>query len=133
MKIKCIGTKITDEIASQYKIDHTGRYEIQLRVGNVYKVYSVTSFFENNYFGACSQFEIEDDNGELSNVPAYLFEVVDPMPSLGWVGIIDKGFVQFSYPELRVKYFAEDLSEGEPEAVLAWSELRARYKNSKYD
>jgi hypothetical protein len=133
MKIKCIGTEITDEIANQFKVSRASRGNFDLKIDNIYKVYSVITLLDNNYYGACSEFEIEDDAGRLCSVPAYLFEVVDPMPSLGWVGIIDKGFVQFSYPELRIKYFTEDLFDEEPEAVRVWSELRARYKNSKYE
>lgn len=93
----------------------------------VYVVYGISIW--GQYGNGRPNFEIVDDDGNLVSLPAIIATVVDHTCPNNWiVRMIEKGLVVWPEVFFR-KFFFDDLSDGEPTAVRAFKELRAKMLN----
>jgi hypothetical protein len=115
MKVKCISTGLSDE--QKKKMRKTDNYnsdwETRFIAGTEYIVLGVNYIV--NEFWTTILYELRDETGICLSVPACLFEIIDPRPSVFWRA--RHNFPNFTLwpPEFYREFFHDDLSEEKPE------------------
>lgn len=118
MKVKCIQNVIDSNLAKQ--VDFPRRaptdYRSEITIGKEYVVLGLCYIPSSLYWAGKPAISIKDDDGDLSFVPIFLFEIIDPRPSKFWqIRYNDDGSLEM-YPEAFYRnFFHDDLSEGVPE------------------
>jgi len=128
MIVRCKFRELTDAVAATYGASPLSRPIFQISAGKTYSVISISPMCKNPVYGPCTMLAIADDAGRLAFVPLYFFEIEDGSPSEYWKSIEEDGFVSFSHPELGERFFADDLSEGDPEVVAKWEKIKSLFK-----
>ena len=115
MKVRCIATKLTDEQKKTIRMTTSWNsdYNTQFRIGKDYIVLGITYMVADSW--TTLLFKLKDETGMCLSVPACLFEIIDPRPSIFWRAKHD--FPDFTlWPvEFYRDFFQDDLSEGKPE------------------
>lgn len=127
MKVICKFCEMTDELAKTFGVETSLRPQYPLTKGKEYVVLSLSQRSIDLAIGSCSIVDVIDDYGRLRPVPAYMFEVADPTPSLYWKAFMEGGYIGFSHPALRTEFFADNLSEGVPDVVQKWEVIKAQF------
>ena len=91
-----------------------------------YVVFGLTLHSSSDARGLNAKFELLDDFGNLVSAPMDLFHVVEGSVSPCWTLKIVDGSILVWPAEFFERYFHDDLSEGLPEAVKAFSRVRSR-------
>ena len=113
MKVKCIGTRLSNEQARQIQDRDGAKVDYQLTVGNEYLVLGITMVIPNEPVGGGVQYQILNDYGGCRIVPAGLFEIVDNRVSKYWRARYDEDGALMLWPdEFFSEFFHDDLSEG---------------------
>lgn len=90
--------------------------------GKAYTVYGVS--FRNVVGSGGSFLEVLDDYGNLVSAPADVFQIVDgSIPQL-WVARMKEDGLCLWPEAFFAKYFFDDLSDGEPEALSKFADVR---------
>src|SRR6185437_2612450 len=129
MKVICKHSDLTQELALKFGAETSARPRFQLTIGHVYAVVSVTPMPVNPVYGSCSLFDVIDDAGRLCPAPAYLFAIEDGRPSRHWMAVYRNGFIAFCPPDMASEYFADDLSEGNLDALTKWDEIKLKFRS----
>ena len=115
MKVKCISIKLSEE--QKRGIRKTDNYnsdwETRFIVGKEYIVLGLNYII--NEWWTTILYELRDETGICLSVPACLFEIIDPRPSIFWRA--RHNFPNFTlWPvEFYREFFHDDLSEEKPE------------------
>jgi len=114
-----------DLLAASFLRRSTRPSSVYISDGTIYVVYGIGWGNAKLLFGETTAVEILDDFGNLTTAPMELFEIICDQVYEGWrVRLIDDSVI--CWPELFFqKYFFDDLSEGVPEVVAAFKNLRA--------
>jgi hypothetical protein len=118
MKVKCIGTTLTDEQRTSLGISFAGRPKYgDITPGLTYTVLAISVPFKSVYFGSCALFDIMNNHDSLSMVPMCLFEIVDGRVSKYLEARKFEEFGLNIWPsEFFAEYFHDRLSDGDPDA-----------------
>ncbi len=116
MKVKCIATRINDEQKKMLRVmDNINPIcDSRFIIGKEYMVLGISYETSPSYWTTVL-YELRDETGICLSVPACLFEIIDPRPSVFWRA--RHNFPNFTLwpPEFYREFFHDDLSEGKPE------------------
>jgi hypothetical protein len=129
VKVRCLRDRIDDELAKELRLSSDSpRLYGSIAKGREYIVLGLTYECQSSTYGGQPVFEIENDVGSLSLVPAFLFEIVDGSASRHWQFRFRDGCIlEFLPPSFFRSYYHDDLSEGVPEVVRDFREVCARF------
>jgi hypothetical protein len=130
VKVVCLHE---DGLAKELNVssDWRRRYG-DLTKGKEYIVLGVTYACGSTAPGGVPIFEIENDAGSLSLVPAFLVEIIDSSASRYWqFRFGDGGILEFLPPSFYRPYYHDCLSEGIPEFVRDFREVCARFREEE--
>ncbi len=123
MLVRCVASQLTDEQKAQLLVKDPAP-DHQLRVGGEYLVLGITFLLPMPPHGGGVRYEILNDYGKCRSVPAFLFELTDRHVSKHWVARQDDDGALLLWPEaFYAKFFHDDVSEGEAEAVRVFSSV----------
>jgi hypothetical protein len=124
MKVRCLARELTDEQKAWLRITTPSTPEYQLVVGNSYLVLGITFVFPMEPHGGGLQYQVLNDYGACRSIPACLFEVEDGRSSQYWLAKQESDGSLLLWPEeFFVRYFHDDLSEGEADAMQAFQRV----------
>ncbi len=125
MKVRCLKNLIDDDLAEKVGLPDCGFRNYQsVTVGKEYVVLGLSYDPIAEYHAGKPFVDIKNDNGDLSTVPIYMFEVVDETVSMYWQ-VKFNGDLLTLYPEsfYRYEYYHEDLADGVPEIKADFERL----------
>jgi hypothetical protein len=123
MLVRCVASQLTDDQKRQLLVKDPAA-DYQLQVGGEYLVLGITFMLPASPHGGGVRYEILNDYGKCRSVPAFLFELADRRVSKHWVARQDDDGALLLWPEaFYSKFFHDDLSEGEAQAVQMFSSV----------
>ena len=128
MKIKCIKTFLNDEEKNIVGMPVNHNRDSYVSEDKDYTVIGM------NYLTQCPSqnglsYEIIDDHGCYSEVPIFLFEIVDPRPSSYWRGDIKETTFSLWPEEFYMHCFHDRFSNGNPDCVEVFNRTLALLEN----
>lgn len=119
MKVECNCNQVNAEKVLDLSLGLQGGLTYnQITVGERYEVLSITAHSLSQYYGSQPSIEIIDDNGSLSSIPLFLFNIIDPSPSSHWKLSCERdGTLKLWPEEFYEPYFHDDLSNGYKNAL----------------
>lgn len=127
MTARCKSRSLTE--AQRIELGHTPNLHsvYDLEPGREYTILAVLFVARFSIYGSTALFEIRDDFGRCFSVPACLFDIVDPRPSMNWRGKqLDNGSLALWPEEFYEDFFHDQLSDGVPSKVEAFERLVQR-------
>ena len=124
MKLRCIGTQLSDGQEMQLGYASSSKIEYQIVPGNEYLVLGMSFLLANEPHGGGAQYQILDDFGGCRIIPACLFAVIDDRCSRYWHIRQDLDGAVLLWPEeFFADYFHDDLSEGFAGAIKLFKQV----------
>lgn len=130
MKVICKKNYIDDELATEVGLPENGfRNYHSITPGNEYIVLGLAYNPSKKYHAGKPFVDVRNDNGDLSSVPLYLFEVSDETVSMYWQMRFSGDLLTF-YPDsfYRYEYYHEDLADGVPEIKADFERLCQKFE-----
>lgn len=123
MRVRCISTKLTSDQKHLLRITGASP-DHQIIPGQTYLVLGITFSFPDEPHGGGVQYQILNDFGKCRSIPSCLFEMHDPRCSKHWIARQDEDGSLLLWPEeFYAEFFHDDLSEGVPSAIDAFTRV----------
>lgn len=115
-------TRLTEASSPDYSLSH----------GRNYLVLAITCMAAHGVSPGGVLYQVLNDFGGISHVPANLFEISDERSSAHWLAKYDEhGSLLLWPPEFFVEFFHDDLSEGYRAALEGFESVVTRLKNER--
>lgn len=125
MRVRAIANVISDEDAELLGYaKHLKRTIFRITPDKVYTVYSMGMLLASGVYDKVLLFDILNDDDAFVPVPSTLFIVEDgTIPSI-WKFYCTRESASWSPPLFMEKYFVDDYTDGEPEAVRRFNQIK---------
>lgn len=131
MKVICIQNEINETLAEKvYLSEREPRIYRSISPGKEYVVLGITYAPSSSCYAGVPTVEIKNDNGGLSVVPLFMFDVIDSSASRYWDVRFDGGTLTMLPESFYAEFYHDDLSEGVPEILHDFNEV---YKKIEFE
>ncbi|MCP4935598.1 MAG: hypothetical protein GY927_15680 [bacterium] len=131
MKVLCIQNTVDDDLAKKVGLlEGEPRLYRSITPGNEYIVLGISYDPSSTCYAGKPMVEVKNDDGGLSSIPLFLFDVIDGVASKHWQCRFSvNGVLTFLPESFYTKYYHDDLSEGMPEVVDNFKEVCRVFEN----
>jgi hypothetical protein len=130
MRVRCIATSLNSQQKGALRITTATTADHQIIPGKIYLVLGITLALPVEPHGGGIQYQILNDFGSYSIIPAPLCEVVDGRCSRYWLARQKPNGSLLLWPqEFYGDFFHDDVSEGSAEAMNMFKQVILRLQS----